>query len=108
MALRVRDSLSGIDSNPRCPHDLWAGGVGARRSRNRSLDAQNVDRLFSRDNRQVPTPATFCVPLTTTFHSTSHIVLCRLTPSLLSASLCPGTHGMLLHLRTVFRCPHTA
>ena len=52
-ALRVRDSLSGIDSNPRCPHDLWASAMAALKSRNRSLDAKNVDRLFSRDNRQV-------------------------------------------------------
>lgn len=53
VALRVRDSLSGIDSNPRCPHDLWASAMAALKSRNRSLDANNVDRLFSRDNRQV-------------------------------------------------------
>lgn len=53
VALRVRDSLSGIDSNPRCPHDLWAAAMAALKSRNRSLDAKNVDRLFGRDNRQV-------------------------------------------------------
>ncbi|CAL5221592.1 g3811 [Coccomyxa viridis] len=53
VALRVRDSLSGIDSNPRCPHDLWASAMAALKSRNRSLDAKNVDRLFGRDNRQV-------------------------------------------------------
>ena len=56
MALRVRDGLSGIDSNPRCPHDLWAAAMAALKGRNRSLDAQNVDRLFSRDNRQVLPP----------------------------------------------------
>ena len=54
VALRVRDSLLGIDSNPRCPHDLWAAAMAALKGRNRSLDAQNVDRLFGRDNRQVP------------------------------------------------------
>ena len=53
MALRVRDALSGIDSAPRCPHDLWSAAMAALKSRNRSLDAQNVDRLFGRDNRQV-------------------------------------------------------
>lgn len=53
VALRVRDSLSGIDSNPRCPHDLWAAAMAALKGRNRSLDAENVDRLFGRDNRQV-------------------------------------------------------
>lgn len=53
LALRVRDSLAGIDSAARCPHDLWAAAMVALKSRNRSLDAENVDRLFCRDNRQV-------------------------------------------------------
>ena len=53
LALRVRDSLAGIDSAARCSHDLWAAAMIALKSRNRSLDAENVDRLFSRDNRQV-------------------------------------------------------
>ena len=57
MALRVRDALSGIDSAPRCPHDLWSAAMAALKSRNRSLDAQNVDRLFGRDNRQVSSVA---------------------------------------------------
>ena len=65
MALRVRDALSGIDSAPRCPHDLWSAAMAALKSRNRSLDAQNVDRLFGRDNRQVspswPKPHIICL-----------------------------------------------
>ena len=52
-ALRVRDALAGIDSCPRCPHDLWAAAMAALKARNRSLDAPNVERLFGRSNRQV-------------------------------------------------------
>ncbi len=77
MALRVRDSLSGIDSNPRCPHDLWASAMAALKSRNRSLDAKNVDRLFGRDNRQV-------LPRC---HSTTFAHSCQI----------PVTHAVLLH-----------
>ncbi len=53
LALRVADELSGCDSNRASGLALWSSALLALQRRGRTLDKNNMERLFWRNNRQV-------------------------------------------------------
>ncbi len=52
-ALRVAEELSGCDSDRACGYALWAPALMALKQRGRTLDAENMERLFWSENRHV-------------------------------------------------------